>query len=128
MAERSLPVHHLVQDAAQGPYIRCPPHLRLWALSPPASQDGLWGHVVQGADLRLPLDVRRVVLDLLGDAEVYELQDALDEEEVGRLQVAVHDALLVHSVDGLQHLLPVVSDEVIIDAPALDRFLPLLRQ
>ena len=38
----------------------------------------------------------------LGDAEVDELQAALHHQEVGRLQVAVHDARLVDGVHCLR--------------------------
>jgi hypothetical protein len=38
--------------------------------------------------LRFPIDIRRVVGKCLGDAEVDELQVTLDENEVGRLQIA----------------------------------------
>ena len=66
-----------------------------------APQDGLRGHVVEGADLRLARDAGGVALDGLRDAKVDQLQGALHHQEVGRLQVAVDDPGLVDVVHRL---------------------------
>jgi hypothetical protein len=46
-------IHHLVEDAAQGPHVTGPPNFHGWCskdvVCPP--QDGLRGHVVQRANL-----------------------------------------------------------------------------
>ncbi len=56
-----------------------------------------------GVHLHLALagDGRRVRLDGLGNAEVDELQLPLHHEEVGGLEIRVHDARLMDRVDRL---------------------------
>lgn len=54
--------------------------------------DGLGTHVVERANDLVARDARLVRLDGLRDAEVDELHDAADEDEVCRLQVRVHNA------------------------------------
>lgn len=61
-------------------------------------------HVVGGADLLVAPDVGRVVRDRLRDAKVDELDLALDEDEVGRLEIRVDNVLVVDDLDGLEHL------------------------
>mmetsp|Transcript_24318 Transcript_24318/g.69350 ORF Transcript_24318/g.69350 Transcript_24318/m.69350 type:complete len:206 (+) Transcript_24318:510-1127(+) len=100
------PVDHLVQDDAQGPDVGGAPELQPVG----ALLDGLRRHVAQGADGAVPADVRGVAGDLLGDAEVDDLQAAPDQEEVPGLEVGVHDALRVYDLDGFQHLPPEALD------------------
>lgn len=58
--------------------------------------DGFGAHVVKRPNLALPVDVGGVVtLDGLGDPKVNQLQSALDEQEIGWLEVTVDDAGLV---------------------------------
>eukprot|EP00958_Prasinococcus_capsulatus_P015819 scaffold1705_cov304-Prasinococcus_capsulatus_cf.AAC.9 len=126
--EGRLAVDHLVEDAAQRPDVRGTPNLHGLAVCPvaAAAQDGLGRHVVERAHLALAHDARGVVADGLGDAEVDEPQPALHAQEVGRLEVRVHDALLVHAVHRFQHLLP-VQPQVVLVQP-LPLLLPLGQQ
>ena len=87
LSERGPAVAHLVQDASQRPYVRGPPALHPGPVrAGPGVEDGLRRHVIQGADLAVPVDVGRVViLDGFGDAKVDQLQRPANEEEVGGL-------------------------------------------
>ena len=51
--------------------------------------------------LRLPCNGCGVPVDGLGNAKVDELQLALNQQEVGRLQVTVYNALLMHTCHSL---------------------------
>ena len=53
--EGSVPIHHLVQNAAETPDIRCPADLHGRSTSDVvgAPQNGLWTHVVQSTHLQL---------------------------------------------------------------------------
>ena len=123
--EGRVPVDHLVQDAPQGPDVARAAQLELarpFAAAPQAAAaaataavvfDGLRGHVVERPHLRFAVDVRGVLRgDLLGDPEVDELEVALHEQEVGWLEVPVHDARVVDDLHGRQHLLPGQPHEV----------------
>ena len=48
-------------------------------------------------------DAGHVLLYRGGDAEVYELEDLIDQQEVGRLKVGVYDALPVNGLHRQQH-------------------------
>ena len=81
-------VDHLVQDASHAPDVARSAQLhngvavatRQERPPPPTAaaprrrggrvHDGLWGHVVESADLGVSHDVSRVVRDCLGDSEV----------------------------------------------------------
>lgn len=56
--------------------------------------------------------MRGAVLQGLCDAEVDELEAPLDKQEVGRLEVPMHNAVLVDQGDRLEHLLPVQAHAV----------------
>src|SRR5207248_8269688 len=90
---------HLVENHARGEEIRA--HVRRLAA------DLLGRHVADGAEDRAALRVQRLAdrLEELGDAEVENLQPPVArEEEVGRLQVAVDDALVVGRAQPLREL------------------------
>ena len=80
-----VPGEHLVEDHAHGVDVD-----RLVVLA----RADLGGHVVAGADA---LGVLAALAggDQLGQAVVADLDDALFHEQVGRLEVAVHDAVVV---------------------------------
>mmetsp|Transcript_36423 Transcript_36423/g.120038 ORF Transcript_36423/g.120038 Transcript_36423/m.120038 type:complete len:590 (-) Transcript_36423:1692-3461(-) len=126
--EGGVPVHHLVEDAAEGPDVRGAAELEL-ALGRGVvtlARDRLRRHVVDSPDLRVARDLCRVGARLLGDAKVDQLERALDAEEVGGLEVGVDHARLVDGVDRGQHLLPVHADEGLGEgAVALRAALPL---
>ena len=65
VAEGRPPVDHLVENASEGPHVRGSADFCLLPCSAPIAsrQNGLWGHVVQSANLALPSDVSGVVLD-----------------------------------------------------------------
>lgn len=115
VAERRDAVDHLVQDAAQRPHVARLAELHKLGTACKAASGGivgiqerLRGHVVGGSDLGLAMDVDRLVgLDGVCDAEIDELQLASDKDEVGRLEVRVHDVVLVDRLEALEHLLPV---------------------
>mmetsp|Transcript_3107 Transcript_3107/g.7331 ORF Transcript_3107/g.7331 Transcript_3107/m.7331 type:complete len:281 (+) Transcript_3107:456-1298(+) len=115
--ERRRAVHHLVEDAAERPDVGGPPHPH--RRGPPdvvvSPKDRLWRHVVERPHLILPYDGRCVCLHGLCNPKVKELQLTLDKDEVGRLEVTVHNALLVYRRHRLEHLLPVEPDEVLIE-------------
>lgn len=52
----------------------------------------------------ISLNVRRVVCDGVRDPEVNELQLPFDKDEVGRLEIRVHNLLVVNDLDSLKHL------------------------
>lgn len=52
----------------------------------------------------VPLNIRRIVRNGIRNPKVDEFQLALDEDEVGRLKIRVHDLLVVNNLDGLKHL------------------------
>ncbi len=58
--EWSVSIHHLVQNAAKTPDIRCPADLHGRSTSDVvgASQNGLWTHVVQSTNLQLQAAVQ----------------------------------------------------------------------
>mmetsp|Transcript_88878 Transcript_88878/g.251984 ORF Transcript_88878/g.251984 Transcript_88878/m.251984 type:complete len:349 (-) Transcript_88878:26-1072(-) len=98
--KRWVPAKHDVHDDPAAPQVA--------RVVVPAAEH-LRSDVVGRAGLRCKLDVWR---DHAGEAEVDDLQDVrIDtlllrlEEEVLRLQVAVADPVLVHVVDGTNHLL-----------------------
>ena len=68
--------------------------------------DAFRGEVVECALDVLPHDVGGVIAYRLGDAEVDELEFALDEEEIGRFQVAMDNAVfvVVNCVDSLEEV------------------------
>lgn len=69
-------------------------------------------HVVGRADLRLAVHIdRHFGLDGVGNAEVDELEAALDKDKVGRFEIAVHDVTRVHGLHAFEHLFPVVPNE-----------------
>ena len=100
LAEGQLAVGEVVEDAAERPHVRLladpDPGLVVVpvlaaALAPVL--DRLGGHVAERAHPRVLDDARLVALQLAGDAEVDELQLALHDEEVGRLQVLGGDSI-----------------------------------
>ena len=71
--------------------------------------EGFGGHVVRGADVLFAVDVDGVVGNGVGDAEVDEFEAAVEDEEIGRLEVGVQDVQGVHGGDALEHLFPEVA-------------------
>ena len=61
-------------------------------------------HVIDGANLLLPMNIRRVVLNRLRDPEIDQFQHAADEEEVGRFQIGVHHPFFMDGIHRAQHL------------------------
>ena len=102
MLERWLAVDHLVQDTTERPDVALAADLE--AARTLGELDGLGGHVVERADLMVTLDVGGVVRNRVRNAEVDELQLTLHQDEVRWLQVGVHDLLVMHDLDGLEHL------------------------
>ena len=120
-------VHHLVQDAPERPHITRPPEphahstvvvARLTRVTPRVvivtpegvlrrvRCDGFGRHVIDRSNLRLPVDVRRIVRERLGDPKIDQFQVAFDEDEVGRLEVPVDDPVVVDVIHGFEHFLP----------------------
>ena len=92
LAEGQLAVGEVVEDAAERPHVRLladpdPGLVVVPVLAFAPVLDRLGGHVAERAHPRVLDDARLVALQLAGDAEVDELQLALHDEEVGRLQV-----------------------------------------
>ena len=77
----------------------------LWYLPEPS----LGGHVVAGADA-LGVLAALAGSDQLGQAVVTDLDDALFHEEVGRLEVAVDDAVIVKVGDSFDQPLEPVRE------------------
>mmetsp|Transcript_21483 Transcript_21483/g.54070 ORF Transcript_21483/g.54070 Transcript_21483/m.54070 type:complete len:349 (-) Transcript_21483:119-1165(-) len=104
VGERSVLVDHLVQNDAERPYVTAASELHRPGV---CLAHGFWRHVAECADLVVSLNVCGVIVgDRFRDAEVDQLEAVPDEQEVCRLQVAVHDSLFVHHLHRLQHLLP----------------------
>ena len=85
VAKWCFPVDHLVQDTPKRPDVGRPtdlhgrsPFTRGLRRPRAAISNRLGRHVVQRADLRIPIDVRRVVLDGPRDPEINKLEAALD--------------------------------------------------
>ena len=79
-------------------------------------QNGLGGHVVEGANVRFAINIGRVVtLNGLGNSKVDEFECSSDEQKVGRLQIRVDDSFFVNGVNGGEHLLPCQSNEIHIE-------------
>ena len=123
LLERRLSVHHLIQDAPQGPHVAGRPdlHIRigiitnsdaLSSLSVSYVHQRLRRNVIQSTNLRVAQHTRVISRNSTRDAEVDQLQRASNKEKVGRLQVAVNDLRLVNCVHGVEHLLPQETDEV----------------
>lgn len=86
---------HFIEDDAEGPDVGL---VRVdFAL------EDFGGHVDGGAQHGLGHVLGRV--EVLAEAEVPELDDAVVEEDVVGLHVAVHDVVLVEDLEGLKHLL-----------------------
>ena len=65
------------------------------------------------------MGARETDLNATGNAKVDEFEIPLDTEEVGGLEVAVHNAVLVNASDSLKHLLDVQPQVVFVDARVL---------
>ena len=92
-----LPIHHQIEDAAEGPHVRVPPNLvdlSFFVLS----LQHLRSHVVEGTTAQILQHTGAVVLELVGDAKVNELKLRPHHEKVGWFEVTVHNALIM---DGL---------------------------
>ena len=76
----------------------------------------LGGHVVDGAD---PLSLLLVARHRLAQAVVADLEAAVLDEDVGRLQVPVDDALVVQIADGAGQCPEPLADEVLGQAGAV---------
>ena len=125
------PVDHLIQDAAERPDVAGSAEFEndrvakvfgirivvlivaMVAANVAVAVDESFGtHVVRRADLVLPMHIHRVILDRVGDTKIDNLQPALDDQEIGRLEIRVHDAVFVDGLHTLQHLTPVMTGEV----------------
>lgn len=121
-------IDHLVEDTAQGPHIAGlaelhqfrAAHTRVESPTTVGRAEGvmvrvhktLGGHVVGCADLRLAMDVDRLVcLDGVCNAKVDQLQAALHHNKVGGLQIAVDNVMGVNGCQTFEHFLPVEPDE-----------------
>ena len=97
VSERSATIHHLIENTSQTPDIaRLAEFHEFGLVGDAASCIGLGtgvherfgGHIIWGADLGLAMYVHGFVgLDGISDAEVDELEAALDEHEVVRFEV-----------------------------------------
>mmetsp|Transcript_13725 Transcript_13725/g.39174 ORF Transcript_13725/g.39174 Transcript_13725/m.39174 type:complete len:258 (+) Transcript_13725:442-1215(+) len=114
ISEGSPAVHHLVQDASEGPHVgRLANPMPFAVVIRSRVQDGFGGHVIQSPDLSFAVDVLGVVtLNRFGNTEIDQLQRAANEQKISWLQIAVDDPLLVDAVHRTQHLLPGQPDEV----------------
>lgn len=56
------------------------------------------------AYLVISLDVRGIVRNCIGNAEVNEFQLTFDQNEVGRLKIRMYDLLVVDNLHSLKHL------------------------
>mmetsp|Transcript_17623 Transcript_17623/g.38841 ORF Transcript_17623/g.38841 Transcript_17623/m.38841 type:complete len:271 (-) Transcript_17623:1051-1863(-) len=97
-------VHHLVEDDAQAPNVRRSAQLQRPLLH------GLRRHVAKRAHGGIAADIRRVIGNLLRNAEVDHLQTTVHEEEIAGLQVRMHNPLAVDHFYSLAHLSPKVLD------------------
>lgn len=121
VGEGRAAVRHLVKDAAEAPDVAGLAQLHELGAGAVAVLagggvvgvlEGLGGHVVRGADVGVAVDVDGVVgVDCICDAEVDELEAALDEEEIGGLEVRVHNVVGVDGGDAEGHFAPVVPRE-----------------
>ena len=103
---------HLVQDCAESKNIRprigrLASHLLRRHVTGSAHDQAGFGHTMDGRCIRTAHGLRP---SQLGQAEVQNLHSSVaGEEEVFRLQVAMHDALLVSSRQSPRHLQPVFN-------------------
>ena len=58
------------------------------------------------------MHVDSVVLDGVGDTKIDQLESALNQEEVGGLQIGMNDIVFVDCPNALEHFLPIVTREV----------------
>eukprot|EP00183_Erythrolobus_madagascarensis_P000914 CAMPEP_0185856300 /NCGR_PEP_ID=MMETSP1354-20130828/28569_1 /TAXON_ID=708628 /ORGANISM="Erythrolobus madagascarensis, Strain CCMP3276" /LENGTH=210 /DNA_ID=CAMNT_0028558521 /DNA_START=234 /DNA_END=863 /DNA_ORIENTATION=+ len=121
MCKRSFPVHHLVQNASERPYVAWPPELvcspdctpgGTSRMSIGSTQQRFGAHVVGSANLSISQDRCRIVgAECLRNSKVNQLESSLDKQEVCGLEITMDYSLLVDCVHGFQHLLPVESNK-----------------
>ena len=62
------------------------------------------GTLIGGVYLVVTLDVRRIVCDRICNPKVNQLELALDQDKIGRLQIRMDDFFFVNNMHSLQHL------------------------